>query len=120
MQSESGLGLVEQMDDIMEAGNRRQVAAIRLEILADEAGQEVEIGRLVGGQSHRKASCDLGKVLLVPVGTTSVERWGDDHLKANEKLIRNNKMMDTISSTNNCGRLIDLIAVAGGLDYKVS
>ena len=57
------------------------MASIRLQVLADETRQEVQISGLVRGHGHREAASDLGKILLVPIGTLTIKRRRNDDLK---------------------------------------
>ena len=56
------------------------------QILADEAGQQVEVCRLIGRKHHGEARRDLSKTSLVPVGSVSEKRWSNQDL---EKRIEN-------------------------------
>ena len=73
--------LIEEVQHVMEPGNWGEVNSIGQKILRTEARQKVQVGRHTVAEHGREEPGDLGKVLLVPEWTVSVQWRGDDHLQ---------------------------------------
>ena len=65
----------------MESGNGGKKGAIWHQVLAAEARQQVEVGRLNGVERSREAQCHLGQVGAVPQWLVAEQGWNDQHLK---------------------------------------
>ena len=75
-----GLGLVEEEENVMKPGKRRQFNPIN-RILVDEARQKVKVGRARAVEDGRELSCDLSHLLTIPIGSGAIERRREEHLK---------------------------------------
>ena len=75
------------MYDVVEAGDRRQVLAIWLKLLAGKARKKMKVGRWLGCEDGRKHGSDLGQTLVVPHGLLPVQGRRNEHLeKSNENV----------------------------------
>ena len=65
----------------MEPSHRCEMDAIGHQVLAGEAGHQVEVLRPYGRERCRKTQCDLGQVLAVPLRLAPVQRWHNHDLE---------------------------------------
>ena len=74
------LALVEEVEDVVEACNGSQEAAVGHEVLAGEAWQQGQIFWRIG-EDGRESRCNLGEASLIPKRLLAIERRCNENLK---------------------------------------
>ena len=77
----NSVGVIEQMQQVVEAGNWGQMNSVRAKILHNGAWHEMQVLGAVSGEDGWKLGANLSQMASVPHRSGPIHRWGNNYLK---------------------------------------